>query len=391
MDDLAFQNIDKSDWKAYRFEEIAFSISERVEPTETNLEIYVGLEHLDSGSIHIRRFGKRSDVNGTKLKVYPGDIIFGRRRAYQRKASIANFEGFCSAHSLVLRANPEVIYPNLFPFFLHSDTFMKRAVDISVGSLSPTINWGTLKKEKFLLPPIDQQINFAQMLWDLDDLIEKYYSLFNRLSQLFDISSSELIWKQQYELKPIIQCVNKKLGKFIDGDWIESKDQSDGGIRLLQLADIGIREFLDKSNRFISDDTFYRLNCFEVLPGDVLIARMPDPIGRACVVPEIGMKMITAVDCCIVRVDNENYINRYIMYLFNTKEMLSKIIRQSGGTTRQRISRTKIEKIQVPLPSYEIQKDIIIKLDSILNNINILKNVEQSIKKVEICIINQIS
>ncbi|MBW6480726.1 MAG: restriction endonuclease subunit S, partial [Bacteroidales bacterium] len=173
QENINLNNLDKSQWESHRFEQIAKSISERVEPTQTDLDIYVGLEHLDAEDIHIRRFGKREDVSGTKLRCYPGDVIFGRRRAYQRKAAVVNFDGFCSAHSLVLRPNPKVIDPQLFPFFLHSDQFMHRAVDISVGSLSPTINWGTLKKEKFLLPPKDQQARLASLLWALDEVMER--------------------------------------------------------------------------------------------------------------------------------------------------------------------------------------------------------------------------
>jgi type I restriction enzyme S subunit len=168
MPALQLDNLDKSTWQTFRFEQIARSISERVEPSQTDLETYVGLEHIDPESIHIKRFGSKDDVSGTKLRCYPGDVIFGRRRAYQRKAAICEFDGFCSAHSLVLRANPNVIDPKLFPFFLHSDTFMHRAVDISVGSLSPTINWTTLKTQEFLLPPKDQQAKLAELLWAAD-------------------------------------------------------------------------------------------------------------------------------------------------------------------------------------------------------------------------------
>ena len=173
VEKLQLKDIDKSTWKKYRFDQIAKNISERIEPSTTDLEIYVGLEHIDSEAIHIKRFGKREDVNGTKLRCYPGDIIFGRRRAYQRKAAIAEFDGFCSAHSLVLRANPDVINPKLFPFFMHSDTFMHRAVDISVGSLSPTINWGDLKKQEFMLPPFDQQEHLSELLWAAEDSLQK--------------------------------------------------------------------------------------------------------------------------------------------------------------------------------------------------------------------------
>jgi type I restriction enzyme S subunit len=178
------KNIDRSKWKSYRFDTIAKNVSERVDPNNTELETYVGLEHIDSESLHIKRTGTRDDVNGTKLRCYPGDIIFGRRRAYQRKAGIATFNGFCSAHSLVLRANPTIIHPKLFPFFIHSDVFMNRAVDISVGSLSPTINWGTLKTQEFQLPPKEQQEQLAELLWAMDDVLQEERRLLDKMEIL---------------------------------------------------------------------------------------------------------------------------------------------------------------------------------------------------------------
>jgi len=174
---IDLNNLDKSNWKTYRFDEIAKNISERVDPNNTDLKVYIGLEHIDSESLHIKRHGTPDDVNGQKLKFYKGDIIFGRRRAYQRKAGIATWDGFCSAHALVLRANPDVIDPELFPFFLHSDLFMNRAIDISVGSLSPTINWGTLKHQEFVLPPYEEQKNFAKLLSASSLLLEKQLEL----------------------------------------------------------------------------------------------------------------------------------------------------------------------------------------------------------------------
>jgi len=178
---LDLNNLDKSNWKTYRFDEIAKNISERVDPNNTDLKVYIGLEHIDSESLHIKRHGTPDDVNGTKLKFYKGDIIFGRRRAYQRKAGIATWDGFCSAHALVLRANPDVIDPELFPFFLHSDLFMNRAIDISVGSLSPTINWKTLKHQQFILPPLDQQSDFANLFESINNVIDSESVLLMKL------------------------------------------------------------------------------------------------------------------------------------------------------------------------------------------------------------------
>src|SRR5262249_53269211 len=97
-----------------------------------------------------------------------GDVIFGRRRAYQKKVALAEFEGICSAHALVLRARPDYIHPDFLPVFLSSDYFLDRAIAISVGSLSPTVNWRDLKIQEFNLPPLDEQKRIFDLLWAIE-------------------------------------------------------------------------------------------------------------------------------------------------------------------------------------------------------------------------------
>lgn len=162
--------INRSEWTRLSFGAIADNVNERVEPLDAAEEIYVGLDDLDSGSLHIRRWGRGSDVIGTKLRFRKGDIIFGRRRAYQRKLAVAEFDGICSAHAMILRAKPNVVLPEFLPFLMMSDKFMNRAIEISVGSLSPTINWTTLKLEEFDLPPPNQQRRIADILWAVDEV-----------------------------------------------------------------------------------------------------------------------------------------------------------------------------------------------------------------------------
>ncbi len=158
----------REEWERIAFGEIVEQIAERVEPAAADGEIYVGLEHLDPGDLHIRRWGTASDVTGTKLRFQEHDVIFGRRRAYQRKLVVAEFDGICSAHAMVVRAKPDRILPEFLPFFMMSDRFMGRAIEISVGSLSPTINWTSLKREEFDLPPLDMQRRLAELLWAVD-------------------------------------------------------------------------------------------------------------------------------------------------------------------------------------------------------------------------------
>ena len=161
-------------WKMVRFAEIAKNISQRIEPSETNLNVYVGLEHLDPQSLRITRRGVPSDVQGQKLRVRPGQIIFGKRRAYQKKVAVADFDGICSAHAMVLEAIPGKIIPELLPFFMQSDMFMDRAVAISEGSLSPTIKWKTLAIQQFPLPSLDRQEKILEVLQKVEESLTLY-------------------------------------------------------------------------------------------------------------------------------------------------------------------------------------------------------------------------
>jgi type I restriction enzyme S subunit len=152
---------------------------------------------------------------------------------------------------------------------------------------------------------------------------------------------------------------------FTDGDWIESKDQDPKGeIRLIQLADIGDGNFIDKSSRFINKETANKLKCTFLKKGDVLVARMPDPLGRACVFPfDEENRYITAVDVCIIR-PKENCLASYLKYVINSVEVRNTIFRQKTGTTRERITRKKLGELQIPLPPLEQQKKIAAILDA---------------------------
>ncbi len=161
------------DFETVKFEKIAINISERVEPKKTELTTYVGLEHLDADNLKIERTGTPDDVIGTKLKIYKGDIIFGKRRAYLRKVAVSHFDGIASAHSMILRANEKNIEKDFLPYFMQSDTFMSRAVQISEGSLSPTIKNKTLAVQEFILPKKEKQKELIVVFKQFDTTIEQ--------------------------------------------------------------------------------------------------------------------------------------------------------------------------------------------------------------------------
>ncbi len=156
-------------------------------------------------------------------------------------------------------------------------------------------------------------------------------------------------------------------GLFSDGDWVESKDQDpSGSIRLLQLADIGDGKFLNKSNRFVNEIKFVDLRCTEVLAGDVLVARMPDPLGRACLMPQMQQRCITVVDVAILRPGCDSVVPTWLMHMINAPEVRGTIELLSSGTTRRRISRNNLSQIELPIPPFNEQKRISDKLDQLL-------------------------
>lgn len=161
------------DFETVKFEKIAINISERVEPKKTELITYVGLDHLDADNLKIERTGTPDDVIGTKLKIFKGDIIFGKRRAYLRKVAVSHFDGIASAHSMILRANEKNIEKDFLPIFMQSDTFMSRAVQISEGSLSPTIKNKTLAVQEFILPKKEKQKELIVVFKQFDKTMEQ--------------------------------------------------------------------------------------------------------------------------------------------------------------------------------------------------------------------------
>lgn len=169
-----------------------------------------------------------------------------------------------------------------------------------------------------------------------------------------------------------------------DGDWIESKDQSPSGIRLLQTGNVGLGQYRSNENRarYISAETFERLNCTEVVAGDVLISRLPDPIGRACVIPELNERMITAVDCAVLRFI-DLVLPEFFVYYSQSSEYLQTVEAKATGTTRQRISRSNLSQISVPLPPLDEQKRIVAKLDEAQQQFDRLNNnLEQQLSQL---------
>lgn len=188
----------------YRFDQIAINSTEKKKPVEDDRFTYLGLEHLDSGSLKVTRYGSEVAPIGEKLIMRKGDVLFGKRRAYQKKVAIAPFDGIFSAHGMVLRPKEDVIDKDFFPLLISSDYFLDAAIKISVGSLSPTINWRDLKELEFELPDLDTQRRLAAVLWAMNETMDSYKELIAATDELVKSQFTEMfIQKGKYKLATI--------------------------------------------------------------------------------------------------------------------------------------------------------------------------------------------
>ena len=183
-----------------------------------------------------------------------------------------------------------------------------------------------------------------------------------------------------------LQDLASGTGVFSDGDWVESKDQDpDGQVRLIQLADVGVGAFRDRSNRFLTSTKAAELNCTYLEPGDVLVARMPDPLGRACKFPSGLGACVTVVDVAIVRPGPESVDPNWLMWSINSPQCRSQIEQHQSGTTRKRVSRKNLATIRFAVPPLAEQRRIVATIEEHFSRLDAAETaLQQTLQRLDI-------
>ena len=234
----------------------------------------------------------------------------------------------------------------------------------------------SIKDDTFFAMPINlpseqEQSKIASFLQSLDERIAAQEKLVASLKKY----KRGLLRKVFAKLSD--SCEKRNLKEvsvlFADGDWIESKDQALDGIRLIQTGNVGFGVYIDKTQnaKYISETTFHRLNCLEIYDGDILISRLPEPAGRACLLPKSTERRITAVDCTVIRTDSSVIDRNYLLQFLCSEQYLKTVNSFLAGGTRQRISRKNLEGIEVPYPSIDEQRywgSFLCKVDARISN-----------------------
>lgn len=322
----------------YRFEQIVFNSTEKKKPTEEDKYTYLGLEHLDSGSLQVTRYGSDVAPIGEKLIMREGDVLFGKRRAYQKKVAIAPFDGIFSAHGMVLRPKEEVIDKNFFPLFISSDYFLDAAIKISVGSLSPTINWRDLKELEFELPEMDKQRELAKVLWAMDATKNSYQKLLLKTDELVKAQFMELFkGTERVRLDAIAEIT---MGQSPSSDSYNTDGQ---GMPFYQGS-------ADFSEKYVKTRMYCTAPTRVAKAGDVLMSvRAP-----------VGTVNLTDKECCIgrglaaIRSKKSPDYNEFLLYAFRVME--GEIASMGQGSTVLSINKDKLHGLLIPNAEKDQQK-----------------------------------
>ena len=348
-----------TDWNSTQLKKVAKKVSKKNKDSE---DVAVLSNSAVRGVVLQREYFEKDIANDENTDGYfvvePKDYIYNPRISLHApfgpiKRNNLGHKGIVSPLYTVFRPeNCRIVDEKYLEYFFLS-TQWNRFV-YTVSNQGVRFDRMNITDEDFfcmpiVVPPLAEQQKIAETLSTCDRVIE--------LKQ-------ELLAEKRKQKQWLMRCLLSKAHTInevklsdlctiiCDGDWIESKDQSESGIRLIQTGNVGVGQYLDKDGRakYISEETFDRLHCTEIFEGDVLISRLPDPIGRACRVPKLSTRAITAVDCSVLRFKDKQIAEFFLQYA-TSQDYFNKIAILAGGSTRTRISRKEIEKLTIPVPA----------------------------------------
>jgi type I restriction enzyme S subunit len=360
---------------------ITLSSTRTADPLAAGIERFVGLEHIEPENLHICSWGLVAEGTTFTNTFQRGQVLFGKRRAYQRKVAVAEFDGVCSSDIYVFESkDPNVLLPKLLPFILQSEGFYEYAVKTSAGSLSPRTNWTHLANYKFPLPPVDEQRRIADLLWAADDAISSTAELIEKAEILKIATMDKLLSKgisenprlKSSELGEIpttwqVCAIDKKLETIIDYRG-KTPEKSTSGIPLITARNIRAGYIDPEPREYIEPET-YKERMTRGIPkvGDIFFTTEA-PLGMVAKVPDYkfspGQRIIT------LRGKQNELNSGYLYWLLLWRESQQRIQQKSHGTTVVGIKQSVFRTVVFRFPPLDEQIEISKMLDMIQNSID---------------------
>ena len=343
-----------------------------------------------SGIVPQLETAAKTDDGDNRKIVRRGDFVINGRSDRKGSSGVSDMDGSVSLINIVLKLR-DGLHPRFAHHLFRSSAFQDEFYRWGKGIVADlwSTNYWDFKRIAGAMPPLAEQRIIAEFLEFSLRKIDTAISSQERMIELLKERRSAIItqavtkglnpkakmrdsgvpWLGQvpahWEVRPLKSLAWSPGTLFIDGDWIESENISDAGIRYLTSGNVGEGLYKEQGAGFITPETFQELNCEEVFPRDVLISRLNLPIGRACVVPDLGQRIVTCVDNVILRT-NGSFSPNFLAYLFSSKTHFDNMETLGRGSTMLRISRTTLGNVRFAFPPFNEQLSIVKYLDAVV-------------------------
>ncbi len=325
------------------------------------MERFVAMEHLEPGSLHVRSWGNVADGTTFTRRCRPGQVLFGKRRAYQRKVAVAEFEAVVSGDIYVLASkDTKRLLPELLPFLCLSERFFQHAVGTSAGSLSPRTNWSSLASFEFDLPPLDQQRHIAEILWAVDDSLVHQEALGSSLVEALGAARSAAVaHASDIEVATIEQVCEK----IVDCPHT-SPHFIDSGVLVVRNFNIKNGE-LDIGKSFFTSEDEWTERVQRLVPKhrDLLFSREA-PVGEACLVPA-DTKLSLGQRTMLLRSDTSRVLPEYLLHVLYSPVVQREMLNLTTGTTVPHLNVKDVRNLKIGVPTIEEQTEVLVKLDAL--------------------------
>ena len=367
-------NIDKSKWRLTKLGTLAEDISIRVDkPGESGYERFVGLDNFVSGDIKIKSWTPTKNLTSSAKAFKAGDILFARRNAYLRRASLVDFDGCCSGDAFVIRENLDKVVPGYLAFLMNTNALWDYANSNAAGTMSKRVKWRDLGEYEFLLPPKAEQAHLAELLWAMDEVIEKEKVVLEMLAVTKNSLFDSTIYESNIKMG---QYFNEKKSKFNVVKLGELLAEIQYGISE-SLEDVGEVPILRMNNlqdgKLVLDDIKYynpkegELNRFMLNKGDVLFNRTNsfELVGKVSLFNE-EEKYSFASYLIRLKADDSKLDSRYLNFYLNTPIGLAKIRKyRTPGVSQSNINAQNLKHIHIPFTGLKIQSELMDKIEKI--------------------------
>jgi type I restriction enzyme S subunit len=338
----------------------------------------VGLEHIDPENLHIRRWGAPEDNASFTRKFVPGQTLFGKRRAYQRKVAYAEFEGICSGDILTFEPiNKKVLLPELLPFICQTDAFFDYALGTSAGSLSPRTSWGALKDFEFPLPPIEEQKRIAEMLWAADEAVEAFQDSIRSMEIAFSRLIGEQLPKRNDPSARFIP-LERFCSKTPQSGIYKSEEYQGSGIKIAKMGTLFGNEVITNNIEMdLIELNDSEMNRFLLTDNDLLFGRRSivlEGAGKCSRVGKLDEPVTFESSILRVTIDRSKADPAFIYTWLNSPEGRKELRRICSFTTVAGITGSDLKKVKIPVLTEQKSKAIVNDYHSNLQKISTISS-----------------